>query len=372
MKQIKFIGLLVLAIVLSTFYRTNAQTSKQDLTEGASFAFPEMDIKIDSLRNKYDLPGIAVAVIRNDKLVYINCYGYQDSVTPVRNNNLFRIASISKPITVVALLKLMQEGELSIDDKVFGENSILGEDFGTLPLNGGWEKITVRHLIEHKSGIHNVPNDPMFSYKGLTNKEIISSIIAERTLSSVPGEVVYYSNTGYNILGRVIEKITGKAYDEYVKSEILAPCGITNMKIGFNTFDLRFADEVAYDQPDERGWPYGMDVFRMDSHGGWLASTADLARFIAHTDRVEAVSDILDKEWLKQTYFGFERWNHTGSLPGTATMLMRINDEFSFVFLSNRRSREKEFWQDISNTMQKAIESCKSWPDTDLFESIKW
>ena len=372
MKQIKFFGLLVLVVVLNAQYKTNAQASNRDLTTEAPFDFPEMDIKIDSLRTKYDIPGISVAIIRNDKLVYINCYGNQDSITPVRNNSLFRIASISKPITVVALLKLMQEGKLSIDDKVFGENSILGEDFGPLPAEVGWEKITVRHLIEHKSGIQNVPNDPMFAYRGLSNKEIISSIIAERKLSSEPGEVNYYSNTGYNILGRVIEKITGETYEEYVKTKILAPCGITNMKIGLNTFEQRFENEVAYDQPNEPGWPYRMDVYRMDSHGGWIASAADLARFIAHTDRVETVNDIVDKEWLKLTYFGFERWNHTGSLPGTATMLMRVNDEFSFVFLSNSRSGEKEFWQDISSTMTGSIESCKSWPDIDLFEVINW
>lgn len=319
--------------------------------------FPEMDSQIDSLRKKYGIPGVVVAVVRNDTIVYTNCYGVEDveTQTPVRDSSLFRIASISKPITVVALLKLMQDGKLSMDDKVFGAESVLGEDFGGLPENSGWDKITVRHLIEHKSGIQNKPDDPMFSYKGLTNKQIIERIIAERPLETEPGENNYYSNVGYNILGRVIEKISGMTYEEYVKQNILLPCGITRMRIGGNTLEERFDDEMLYYQPDEPGWVYNMDVKRMDAHGGWIASATDLAKFIIHVDRIDIVPDIVEKTWLEQTYLGFQQWVHTGSLPGTATMIMRMNDEFSFVFLANRRSWAEDFWKDISLCLHYAV-----------------
>lgn len=349
-------------------------TSKKDTETRATFDFPEIDRRIDSLQRKYSIPAITVAIVRNDKLVYINCYGEQDAEKhiSVKNSSLFRIASISKPITVVALLKLMQEGKLSMDDKVFGSGSILGDDFGTLAENSEWDKITIRHLIEHKSGIHNIPNDPMFHYKGLTNKEIIERIIAERQLSSEPGVENYYSNVGYNILGRVIEKVSGMGYEEYVKQNILKPCDITRMQIAFNTLEERLEDEVIYYQPDEPGWVYIMDVNRMDAHGGWVASATDLARFITHVNRIDIVPDIIDKSWLEQTYLGFEQWTHTGSLPGTATMLTRMNDEFSFVFLANRRSWDENFWKDISACMQDAIKERKVWPDIDLFKKIKW
>jgi CubicO group peptidase (beta-lactamase class C family) len=354
--------------------RIKVNTSKRNLREGATFDFPEMDKRIDSLRTKYDLPGVTVAIVRNDKLVYINCYGVQDSdiQIPTQNSSLFRIASISKPITVVALLKLMQEGKLSMETKVFGKDGILSEDFGTLPENSNWDKITIRHLIEHKSGIQNIPNDPMFDYKGLTNKEIIARIIAERSLSSIPGEENHYSNIGYNILGRVIEKITNSDYENYVKTEILSPCGISRMKIGLNTLEERFPDEVKYYQPDEPGWVYGMDVWRMDAHGGWIASATDLARFITHVNRIDAVPDIIKKEWLEQTYLGFEQWTHNGSLPGIASMLTRFNDEFSFVFLTNRRSWANDFWNDISSSIIGGIKEQETWPDIDLFKKIKW
>lgn len=349
-------------------------TSKADVQYRATFHFSELDQRIDSLRSKYDIPAITVAIVRNDSLVYINCYGVQDvdTQTPTLNSNLFRIASISKPITVVALLKLMQEGKLTMNDKVFGEGSILGEEFGALPEKSAWKNITIRHLIEHKAGIENVPDDPMFRYKDLTHREIIKRVIAERPLSSEPGEKNYYSNMGYNILGRVIEKITGLNYDTYVTQEILVPCGITRMQLAQNTLEQRLTGEVVYFQPDEEGWTYTMDVNRMDAHGGWLASATDLARFITHVDRINIVPDIVYKDWLSQTYLGFEEWTHTGSLPGTATMLTRMNDEFSFVFLANRRSWDKDFWNDISSAMKESIKERKVWPKTDMFSKIKW
>lgn len=372
-----FIAALCLCAIGLTSCKSNkirAYTSKKEINSRATFFFPELDGRIDSLRKKYDLPGVTVAVVRNEKLVYINCYGVQDveTKTPTCNSNLFRIASISKPITVVALLKLMQEGRLAMDDIVFGEGGILGDDFGTIPENSDWNKITVKHLIDHKSGIRNTPNDPMFAYKGLTNKEIIERLIAERPLESKPGSESFYSNTGYNILGRVIEKLTNMTYEEYVKKEVFAPCGVTRMCIAGNTLSDRLPDEVTYFQPDEQGWTYGMDVWRMDAHGGWLASATDLARFIVHLDRNQHVPDIVSEEWLNHNYFGYEQWIHTGSLPGTATVLSRMNDEFSYVFLANRRSWDKSFFDDIISTMRQSIYERKEWSDVDLFAKVKW
>jgi CubicO group peptidase (beta-lactamase class C family) len=294
--------------------------------------------------------------------------------TPVRNTSLFRIASLSKPVTVIALLRLMQSsgGNLSMDSPVFGKEGLLRDDFGSLPDSSDWNRITVRHLIEHKSGIQNIPDDPMFSYRGLTNKEIIAKVIAERPLATQPGAHYYYSNTGYNILGRIIEKVSGMEYESYVKEHVLLPCGITRMRIGGNTPEERFPGEVTYEQPDEPGWTYGMDVSRMDSHGGWIASATDLARFMARIDRIPAIPDIADTALLAQTYMNNTHWNHSGSLPGTATLLERMDDTFSFVILINRRSADSHFWVDVPAALRTAITSRTSWPDIDLFRKINW
>lgn len=369
---------ILLVILLNTWIVPNSFCQKTETVENIiqsseTFHFPEIDRRIDSLRAKYGIPAITVAIVRNDKLVYINCYGEQDAEKhiPAQNSNLFRIASISKPITLVALLRLMQDGKLSMEDKVFGAGGILGDDFGVLPENSNWDKITIRHLIEHKSGIQNIPDDPMFRYKGLTNKDIIRFVIAERPLKTKPGCQYYYSNVGYSILGRVIEKISCVNYEEYVKLNVLKPSGITRMQLAGNTLEDRLPDEVVYYQPDEPEWVYSMDVARMDAHGGWIASASDLARFISYVDRIDIVPDIINKPLLEQTYLGFDHWVHTGSLPGTATMLTRMNDEFSFVFLANRRSWSEDFWKEISACMEGSIRERTVWPKLDLFEEIK-
>lgn len=354
--------------------QTHLMAGNGKLRRNASWDFPEMDRQIEALRAKYNLPGVTIAIVRNERLVYLNCYGTQDISTqqPTENSSLFRIASISKPITLVALLKLIDEGKLSMDDKVFGPEGVLGEDFGPVIAGSGYDQITIRHLIEHKSGIQNNPSDPMFSYPELDQKGIIREILAHRKLVTQPGQKYYYSNTGYCILGRVIEKITNCPYEAYVQKEILSPCGIRNMRIGGNKLADRLPNEVTYDQPDEAGWPYRINVHRMDSHGGWIASAADLARFIVHFDRMGNVPDLLPEELLAQTYMGRERWEHSGSLAGTATILTRLDDEFSFVLLANRRSSKKGFWKDLVAFPETAIRNRTQWPEKDLFPKVRW
>lgn len=377
MNKIYLILLLTILLniwIVPKIFCQEMETTENVLESETTFSLPGIDRRIDSLRAKYSIPAITIAIVRNDKLVYINCYGEQDVAEhiPVKNSNLFRIASISKTITLVALLRLMQDGKLSMDDKVFGAGGILGEDFGVFPENSDWDKITVRHLIEHKSGIQNIPDDPMFHYKGLTNKDIIRLVITERPLRTEPGYQYYYSNVGYSILGRVIEKVTAMDYEEYVELNILNPCGITHMQLAGNRLEDRLPNEVVYYQPEEPGWAYNMDITRMDAHGGWLASASDLARLITYIDRIDIVPDIIDRSLLEQTYLGFDQWTHTGSLPGTATMLTRMNNEFSFVFLANHRSFAEDFWKDISASMQDGINEQVLWPEIDLFKKIKW
>ena len=224
------------------------------------------------------------------------------------------------------------------------------------------EKDIFSQIMEHSSGF----------VSGLDQEGIIRELLAHRPLASKPGEKYYYSNVGYCILGRVIEQITQRPYEEYVREKILASCGIRHMQIGGNKESERLPDEVAYTQPDEEGWPYRIDVRRMDSHGGWVATASDLARFIVHVDRMDRVPDIIPTELLSKTYMGFKRWEHTGSLPGTATLLVRLDDEFSFVLLANRRSFKEGFWHDLSSYPETAIRTRKQWPDKDLFTKVKW
>ena len=242
-------------------------------------AFTELDNLIKDVMSQNGIPGFSIAIVKNEKLVYVNTYGYADkeNLELVKPNSLFRIASISKPITGIAILKLLEEGKLSLNQTVFGANGVLGNDYGVPPPGSKKDQITIKHLLDHTSGWTNEPTDPMAYNLSWSFKELITDMVLNRPLKNNPGDIYYYLNFGYCVLGRVIEKITGMSYEQYVKSQVLAPCGITAMKIGGNTLSDRFPDEVKY--YSSHFSPYWMNVYRMDSHGGWIASAIDFVGF---------------------------------------------------------------------------------------------
>ncbi len=332
--------------------------------------FMSLETAIQSKMTEYEVPGLSLAIVRNEKLVYLKSFGYADLEAGelASNSSLWRIASNSKPITVVAILKLVENGTITLDQKVFGTNGILGNDYGQVPAGSNKDLITVRHLIDHKSGWTNTPNDPMFLSTGLTQSDIIREVLTNRALTYSPGATYSYSNFGYCVLGRIIEKVTQKTYENYVLTEILNPMGITEMKIGGNTLEERKTNEVKYYQNEYS--PYLMNVTRMDSHGGWIASAKDMAKFIVRIDRLTTVPDILPSSSLSQNaYFGYSNWYHFGSLPGTSAILNRLDNTYSYVLMTNTRteSNVNTILDDLNNTTKTQIQLITNWPTADLF-----
>lgn len=331
--------------------------------------FKSLDAPIHNLMEMYNVPGLQLAITKDEKMVYSKSFGYSDegNKIPVSENSIFRIASISKPITALAILKLMENGKLKLNDKVFGKGAILGEKYGTIPYTEAKKSIAVSHLLDHKSGWTNDPFDPMFSDNNTTQTDLINDMLDNRPLQHTPGSIFYYSNFGYCVLGRIIEEISGKSYEDYVNEEILNPLDITNMKIGGNTLDNRLNDEVKY--YDQEGYsPYAMNVSRMDANGGWLASSKDLVRLLAHVDRNSRRPDILNAGSLNNLYFGFENWLFFGSLPGTSSAISRVDDSFGYVVLVNTRTIPiGNILDQMNQVMVSEINSRSSWPNYDLF-----
>jgi CubicO group peptidase (beta-lactamase class C family) len=255
----------------------------------------------EDFRRKFDVPALSVAIGRNGRLAYQRAFGVsnRDSREELTTSHLFRIASVTKPITSAAIFSLIEKGHLRSEDKVFGKNGILSTEYGRQPYGRGLEQITIDHLLTHTSGgWDNGPNDPMFSNPGMHHAELISWTLNNQPLENPPGRVFGYSNFGYCILGRVIEQITGQSYSDYVQRTILSPCGITDMRIAGNTLKDRAAGEVTYYGQNGQD-PYGMNVTRMDSHGGWLATSGDLVRFATHVDRLDIRRNILKPETIR-------------------------------------------------------------------------
>ena len=302
------------------------------------------------------IQGMSIAYGRKGKIDFEAGYGFADAdgteaVTP---QHRFRIASISKPITATAVMMCIEKGLLQPDTKVFGPQSILGGDY-----SGDVAAVTVDQLLTHTSGgWANDKDDPMFKYPRMNHAELIAWALANQKQTHKPGEHFAYSNFGYCVLGRVLEKVLNLPYVKLITQEVLSKCGITSMQIAGNTLAERQPQEVMY-LPAKFDEAYGMNVARMDSHGGWIATAGDLVRFASQLpvllkqDSIRAmttpgVTEDYARGWKVNKV---PNWWHTGSLPGTATIMVHTAKGFCWAGLLNGRKEgvglalDKLMWQ---------------------------
>jgi CubicO group peptidase (beta-lactamase class C family) len=344
-----------LAIPGASLLRGNPASgyAARELTESERRAMASV---AESFRQRISSPGLSIAIARGGRFEYAETFGTigHDSRQPLTTSTLFRIASVTKPITSAAIFSLIEDGLLRSDDTVFGARGILGTRYGHRPYGPGIEQITVDHLLTHSSGGWGPAHDPMFFDTSLDQTELISRALDTQPLLNPPGEVCAYSNFGYCLLGRVIERITGVTYAEYVQRRILSRSGITDMRIAGNTIRQRAANEVEYYGQDEStsSSPYDLNVTRMDANGGWIASATDLVRFATHVDGFDAGRNVLKPETIarmvtpshaKPSYA--RGWNvnargnrwHGGDLAGTTAILVCTSTDFTWAALANTR-----------------------------------
>lgn len=344
----------------------------------------EVDKIVEQYMKDFAVPGLSLAIAKEGKLVLAKTYGFADKNAgeKVAPRHRFRIASVSKPITSVAIMKLVEEGKLKLSDKVFGTGAILGTTYGTTPYKTNVDKITIQHLLEHTGGgWSNSSNDPMFSNTDKDQKALISWTLDNRALDNEPGKNYAYSNFGYCVLGRVIEKISGQSYENYVKNQILSKCDVKDMQIAGDTEAQKKANEVVYYGQDSEN-PYGMKVTRMDAHGGWIANPIDLVRFAVRVDNFTTKPDILKTSSLNTMFTastannGYAKgWSvnsvpnywHNGSLPGDQAFLVRTNSGYCWSVLVNTRSNKEGFGGQLDQLMWNVVGKIKTWPSFNLF-----
>ncbi len=318
-----------------------------------------IDRLVAAFMKAHTVPGLSLAFARGGRSVYEQGFGFADITrrTPVTPDHRFRIASVSKPITACAVLDLVERGRLKLADPVFGSHGVLGTTYGRLPYGRHIERITVEHLLTHTcGGWPNRENDPMAQKHELAQGDLIAWVLETMPLAAEPGTRYEYSNFGYCLLGRVIERVTGRGYAEHVQQAVLGRCGIRDMAIAGSRLAERARLEVEYfgELGDD---PYGWNVRRMDSHGGWLATARDLTRFAMHVDGFATPRDILSPDALRtmtqpsaahpsygRGWFVSRRgdWSHDGNLPGTTALLVRSSTGLCWAALANtRRLRSK-------------------------------
>jgi CubicO group peptidase (beta-lactamase class C family) len=344
----------------------------------------DIETTVSNFMTRFSVPGVSLAIAKDGRLVYARGFGQANTSTgeAVTTRHLFRIASVSKPITSVAIMRLAELGRLRLTDRVFGSGGLLGTSYGTLPYQANLDRITVQQLLEHTGGgWPNDGSDPMFTNQGMSADALISWVVTNRRLDTVPGTAYAYSNFGYCVLGRIIERVTGEPYEQWVRREVLGRCGVQGMAIAGNTAAERRANEVTYyGQGSEN--PYGMNVSRMDAHGGWIANPIDLVRFAVRVDGFATKPDILTNASVQSMTTASARnagyakgwavnsvgnWWHAGSLPGTETILVRTSGGFCWALLANSRSLTAGFGASLDNLMWDVVGKVRTWPSYDLF-----
>jgi CubicO group peptidase (beta-lactamase class C family) len=367
-----------------------------------------VDSNVMKFMEKWNITGASVAITKGGKLVYAKGFGYanEDNHEYVTPKYLFRVASVSKLITAVTVMKLVEDEKLSLDSRVFGKDGILNDSIYLNYKDKRIEDITVYELLNHTSGWTNRKGDPLFNSLYIARKmgveppakiENIIQYALMIGLNNKPGTNYSYSNLGYCILGEVIKKVSGMEYEDYVQFAILQPLGIYDMRIGHSFYEERYGNEVAYYDLSRHSdiWkfdgskemapvPYGgNNIELLGAAGGWVASAPELAKLMVAIDGFSSRPDILSKESIDimtrskgmsrkligwRGTDGYGRWWRTGTLAGTSALLMRNKDEVNWVILLNTSTRSKSKIHNVlSHTMFKAIRSIDKWPDEDLF-----
>jgi CubicO group peptidase (beta-lactamase class C family) len=376
-----------------------------DISSGTKFAGVEKTV--NSFLRKWSIAGASIAIAKDGKLIYAHGFGYADtaSKTEAQPYSQFRIASISKLVTAVGIMKLQEEGKLALTDSVFGSKGILNDTFYGEPKDKRVYKINVAELLSHEAGWTQRYGDQMFmplvvaekmGVKPPVDTKTIVKFALEKRLQYIPGTGKAYSNLGYSILGLVIEKVTGMSYEDFCRKTILEPLGIYDMKIAGNLPSEKAPFEVTYYEPadvvlkpsiygtGEMVTPSygGNDIRALGAAGAWVATAPDLMRLLLAVDGFKTRPDILTDQsirFMTENDNGFApvgwkgtvmdgTWWRTGSFPGSAGMMKRQSDGISWVVLFNSSAwNGPEIYSYISNMMNHAISKIDFWPDYDLF-----
>jgi CubicO group peptidase (beta-lactamase class C family) len=367
-----------------------------------------IDILINSFLEKNHIMGASVAITDHERLVYAKGFGIANNETGenVQPGHLFRIASVSKLITAVAILHLYDQGHLSLNDSVFGKNGILNDERFRNFKDPRIAQITVADLLNHTAGWNRGLGDPIFNSVYIASKmnaespsdiDMIIEYTLRQKLSYTPGRHYSYSNFGYAILGRIIEKLSKMKYEDYVIVNVLRPAGIYDMHIGHNLYHEKFPNEVKYFEPAGSAYSqavdgsdnmvpqaYGGNDFNLlGAAGGWIASAPELARLITYIDGFDNQPDILSKETIHMMtdhnlagagLFGWRgadnhgTWWRTGTLSGTTALLMRQENGINWVILLNTSAyKRNRLHSRLSYTMFASVYRTKKWPDINLF-----
>lgn len=338
----------------------------------------KLDNYVEKFLKRWEIKGGSLAIMKEGRLVYAKGYGWADEELEKKTEagNIFRVASLSKLITATAIMKMVEDSLLSLDDKVFGEEGILNEEQFSHYRDKRVQRITVEHLLRHKGGFATYRGDPLFTTREIMIWENLDTVpdmdrVIEYTLSQRlgfnPGASTKYSNAGYLILSKIIEKLSGMGYEEYCQKNILYPSGCYDMHLARNLYQDKYPNEVRYYEPHDATPIASYDKNSSDTlyrryggnnieglygAGGWVSSASEFVMFVSHIDGDETIPDILSPESIRKMItceggelpIGWSRagvnseWKRTGTLAGSSAIVKRQKDGTIWMFVTNTSS----------------------------------
>lgn len=389
--MLMLIPCLIIAAVVAIFMRTAEEkqvAEKENVTSGIhlndtltnsmsdSPQLEDMENKIKRYLLRWEINGAQIAVTRNDSLLYVKGFGWADmeKKQEMQPSNIMRLASVSKLLTAVGVMRLAEAGTLKLSDHVFGPKGILNDTAFTNAIKDQrYLDITVEQLLRHKAGFTTGAGDPMFStrYIMMQNRlttppdnNTLMKILLKRRLGFTPGTAKRYSNVGYTLLSMIIEKKTRMSYEDYMRKFVFEPAGCYDFHIAGSYEKDRRRNEVKYymHKGSEPVYEYNNsgrmvekcygenDIPNLKGAGAWCASAAELSRLVASIDLLPGVKDILSKKSVEfmtrempdhDFSIGWNfcpkgrPWIRTGSLSGTSALVLRYPDGECWILITN-------------------------------------
>lgn len=322
------------------------------LVAGAACQWARADDVDDYIRAemlKRHIPGASVAVVRDGEVVLAKGYGLANAelAVPATEETVYQLASVTKQFTATAIMMLVEEGKLGLDDKIAGHLEGLPE---------AWGEVTIRQLLSHTSGIKSYTDVGGFektTRKDYEPREIID-LVAKEPLEFAPGKEHRYCNTGYFLLGMIIEKVAGKPYGEFLDERIFKPLGMSRTR----TNDLRAiipgrAQGYEWDGKQLRNGEY-VSPTQPYAAGMLVSCIADMLKWDAALSSAKVLKpEVLEQMWAPAPLSGGDRadygfgWqvgkvnghrliSHGGGIPGFSTEISRfVDDKLTVIVLTN-------------------------------------
>ncbi|MFZ1573242.1 MAG: serine hydrolase [Chlorobiota bacterium] len=328
-----------------------------------------------------NVKALSLAVCKDGKLVFARGFGDANVSTgqDLSPNHSLRIMSISKSITSTGIMKLVEQGKLNLDQKVFGTGSIFGNKYSYPNTNKtNLETITPRMMLHHTSGLRTCNGEAEFHNSSSTYNDCMTVLLNDSKLFKfTPNTMANYSNTNFFILARIIEQKSGQNYETYLRNNVLTPCGVGNsMYVGANTGNPTSLEVSTYTPM------VNMNLKMWDGFGGWVARPIDLLKVLVKFDGNVSKPDLISKAlydtmttttvlsngyalgWIASN----TKQTHNGCFPGTRSFLYYDKASgISFAAIVNNDPNEDGCGWDMQSKILDALKTVTQWPSYDLF-----